>query len=58
MAIVKRQVIDGLDQSFAESYADSERLIAESFHRPDAAEGVDSYLEKRPPAFPPLAGEA
>ncbi len=54
MAIVKRQIFDGLDQSFAESYADSERLIAESFDRPDAGEGVNSYLEKRPPAFPPL----
>jgi enoyl-CoA hydratase/carnithine racemase len=55
MAIVKGQVLDGLGQSFAESYDESERLIRESFHRPDAAEGVDSYLEKRPPAFPPLA---
>jgi enoyl-CoA hydratase/carnithine racemase len=55
MAIVKRQVLDGLGQSFDEAYAESERLIAESFERPDAAEGVASYLEKRPPAFPPLA---
>ena len=54
MAIIKAQIQAGLDQSFAENYAESERLIAESFERPDAAEGVDSYLEKRPPAFPPL----
>jgi enoyl-CoA hydratase/carnithine racemase len=57
MAIVKRQVLDGLGQSFDEAYAESERLIAESFERPDAAEGVASYLEKRPPAFPPLANQ-
>jgi enoyl-CoA hydratase/carnithine racemase len=55
MAIVKRQVLDGLDQSFDEAFAESERLIAESFERPDAAEGVASYLEKRPPTFPPLS---
>jgi enoyl-CoA hydratase/carnithine racemase len=54
MAVIKRQVADGLDQGFAESFAESERLIAESFDRPDAAEGVASYLEKRPPSFPPL----
>lgn len=55
MAVVKGQVFGGLEQSFAESFAESERLIAESFERPDAGEGVASYLEKRPPAFPPLA---
>lgn len=55
MAIMKGQVMRGFDQAFAESYEESERLIRESFHRPDAAEGVDSYLEKRPPSFPPLA---
>lgn len=55
MAIIKRQVVDGLDQSFERSFADAERLIVESFERPDVREGVESYLEKRPPAFPPLA---
>lgn len=55
MATIKAQVQRGLDQSFGENFDESERLIAASFERPDAAEGVDSYLEKRPPAFPPLA---
>jgi len=55
MAIVKEQVRRGLEQSFEASYEESERLLRESFDRPDAAEGVDSYLEKRPPRFPPLA---
>lgn len=54
MACVKAQVQRGLDQTFAENFAESERLIAEFFDRPDAAEGVGSYLEKRSPAFPPL----
>lgn len=55
MAIVKRQLLDGLDQNFAEAFAESERLIADSFDRADSAEGVASYLEQRPPNFPPLA---
>jgi enoyl-CoA hydratase/carnithine racemase len=55
MAIIKRQVMEGLDQSFERSFADAERLIVESFARPDVREGVDSYLEKRPPQFPPLS---
>jgi enoyl-CoA hydratase/carnithine racemase len=55
MAIIKAQVQRGLDQSFAENFDEAEELIAASFERPDAAEGVESYLEKRPPNFPPLA---
>jgi enoyl-CoA hydratase/carnithine racemase len=54
MAIVKRQVQAASRQSFSESFDESELLIRESFQRPDAAEGVSSYLEKRPPQFPPL----
>ncbi len=54
LAILKRQLGAALDQSFADAFAESERLIRESFDRPDPAEGVNSYLEKRPPAFPPL----
>jgi enoyl-CoA hydratase/carnithine racemase len=54
MAIIKDQVMRGLDESFEDSFADSERLILESFGRPDVREGVASYLEKRAPEFPPL----
>lgn len=54
MAIVKRQLEAGLEQDFDAAYEESEGLIGESFQRPDAAEGVNSYLEKRPPQFPPL----
>lgn len=54
MAIIKAQVQRGLDQTFSENFDEAEELIAASFERPDAAEGVDSYLEKRPPDFPPL----
>jgi enoyl-CoA hydratase/carnithine racemase len=54
VAIMKRQLAEAFDQSFADAYEESETLVRESFERPDAAEGVNSYLEKRPPAFPPL----
>jgi enoyl-CoA hydratase/carnithine racemase len=55
MAIVKDQVRRALDAGFEESFADSQRLVMESFTRPDVREGVQSYLEGRPPEFPPLA---
>lgn len=56
MAIIKDQVHRALDESFADAYADAEKLVGESFTRPDVREGVSSYLEGRPPEFPPLAG--
>ncbi|MGE5408001.1 MAG: enoyl-CoA hydratase-related protein [Syntrophothermus sp.] len=58
ISIMKEQLADALGEGFDESYEVAERLIRESFQRPDAAEGVNSYLEKRPPAFPPLAPPA
>ena len=57
MAVIKGQVFRGLGQDFAAGFAEAERLTAEAFDRPDAAEGVASYLEKRPPRFPGLAAE-
>jgi enoyl-CoA hydratase/carnithine racemase len=54
MATIKAQVRNDLDRPFAEAAADAERLMLESFARPDVQEGVASYLEQRPPAFPAL----
>ena len=51
MATMKAQVFRDLDRSFEESFADSDRLMLESFDGADIQEGVDSYLEKRPPVF-------
>ena len=56
MAIVKEQVRRGLGQDFERSFEEAERLVRESFERPDPAEGLASYLEKRPPEFRPLGG--
>jgi enoyl-CoA hydratase/carnithine racemase len=58
MAIMKRQVLGHLDTDFATAVADSDALMLDSFARPDVKEGVASYVEKRPAAFPPLAPRA
>ncbi len=58
IAIVKDQVRRGFDQGFDAAFEDSQRLVMESFARPDVHEGVGSYLERRPPEFPPLAPPA
>lgn len=52
MAVMKRQVYEQLHRGLGVAEADSQRLMAESFRRPDFTEGVMSFLEKRPPSFP------
>jgi enoyl-CoA hydratase/carnithine racemase len=52
LAIMKAQVWGDLERTYAESMAVGLRLMRESFDRPDFAEGVRSYVERRPPAFP------
>ncbi|MDH2424948.1 enoyl-CoA hydratase-related protein [Sphaerisporangium sp. TRM90804] len=55
MAVIKRQVWGDWDKSFEASATDAFGLMLEAFRRPDFAEGVASFVERRPPAFPPLA---
>jgi enoyl-CoA hydratase/carnithine racemase len=54
MATIKAQVHADLDRPFAEAVAAADGLMLESFTLPDVHEGVRSYLEGRPPAFPGL----
>ncbi len=53
MAVIARQVLDELDGTFdgalERSYAEVDRVIGGA----DLREGVASYLEQRPPRFPP-----
>jgi enoyl-CoA hydratase/carnithine racemase len=56
MAVMKRQVYEHLEQGAAESLDESNRLMAESFERPDFAEGVASFVEGRPPEFEGVSG--
>ena len=51
MAIMKRQVYEHLHHGLGAAEAEAARLMVESFHRPDFAEGVQSFLQKRPPEF-------
>jgi enoyl-CoA hydratase/carnithine racemase len=54
MAVIKRQVWGDWQASLDDSASEAVRLMLESFGRPDFAEGVASFLERRIPAFPPL----
>lgn len=54
LAVIKAQAYrDALDDVAAVN-ARAEALMNESLTRPDLIEGVISFLEKRPPNFPPL----
>ncbi|RJL21443.1 enoyl-CoA hydratase [Bailinhaonella thermotolerans] len=54
MAVIKRQVWGDAGLTLAEAEKAAVRLMLESFGRPDFAEGVASFLERREPRFPPL----
>ncbi len=56
MAVIKRQVWQDFGRALPEAHDESVRLMFESFSRPDMKEGVQSFLEKRPPDFPPYTG--
>ncbi|HZU61981.1 MAG TPA: enoyl-CoA hydratase [Solirubrobacteraceae bacterium] len=55
MALMKQQVWSDYDRTLSESLEEANRLMMESFSRPDFAEGVRSFVEKRPPRFEPLS---
>ena len=52
MAVMKRQVYEQLHAGLGPAERDAQRLMVESFGRPDFKEGVRSFVEKRPPQFP------
>jgi enoyl-CoA hydratase/carnithine racemase len=54
MATIKRQVQADLDRTLTDAVDAAQELMLESFRHPDVAEGVSSYVERRPPAFPGL----
>jgi enoyl-CoA hydratase/carnithine racemase len=55
MAVIRNQVYEDLDNDFATSRANSAEYMVRFSQRPDFAEGVASYTERRPPSFPPLS---
>lgn len=54
MAVMKAQVHRDLQRGLDEALEDANRLMGESFGRPDFGEGVQSFVERRPPRFAPL----
>ncbi len=54
MATIKRQLQEYQTMGLDEAVADSDRLMRLSTLGADFKEGVGSFLEGRPPAFPPL----
>jgi enoyl-CoA hydratase/carnithine racemase len=56
MATMKRQVYADLQRPLADAVAEADRLMLESFAKPDFAEGVASFVDKREPSFAPVTG--
>jgi enoyl-CoA hydratase/carnithine racemase len=54
MAIMKAQIYRHLEWTATDAIIESNKLMVESFSRPDFPEGVKSFVEKREPRFPPL----
>jgi enoyl-CoA hydratase/carnithine racemase len=57
MRAMKVQLYGDLMQDFVPAYERSQTLLAQAVQWPDLAEGVASWKEQRPPAFPPLPPE-
>ncbi len=56
MAEIKRAIHAALDQDFERAVAEGATIMTEAREWPEAAEGTASYVERRPPRFPPLPG--
>lgn len=54
LAVIKQQLYADALRDVADVSTRAETLMNESLHRPDVIEGITSFLQKRPPNFPPL----
>jgi enoyl-CoA hydratase/carnithine racemase len=51
MAIMKRQIYQDMTETLGHANEKSQKLMLESFSRPDFKEGVKSFLQRRAPEF-------
>ncbi len=51
LATIKSQVYRHLSESFRPAVDDTDRLMTEALRHPDAREGAQSFVERRPPRF-------
>ena len=56
LKVMKQQVYRHLNMPLGEAMAESNRLMAESLKRDDFKEGVQSFMQRRPPNFPRIKG--
>jgi enoyl-CoA hydratase/carnithine racemase len=54
MAAIKRQLYADQERTLDLATADAAEQMERSFERPDFREGVESFVERRAPEFPPL----
>ena len=57
MALIKHQVLTDLDADYEQAMRRAYRAMAVLAEGPDFREGIDSFLRKRPPKFPPLRAD-
>ena len=57
MRMIKQQIWRDMLTELDSAYARSDALLDEAFTRPDYADAVKAFVEKRKPAFEPLAPE-
>ncbi|HEY6491975.1 MAG TPA: enoyl-CoA hydratase-related protein [Trebonia sp.] len=57
MALIKHQVLTDLDASYEQAMRRAYRAMAVLAAGPDFREGIDSFIQKRPPKFLPLPAD-